>query len=260
MRSAHRNLGVPKSRAEGSSRSAQEYLRALALLASSSPGGAVSTGDVSSYLRVAPASVSEMLMKLGRRGDGNDSPYGGARLTPEGLREAQRVTRKHRLLERFLSDILCIPVDRVHAQASEMEHALSDEAEKAMCRLLKHPDRCPDDKQVIPACDLPFFDCDRCMEAERVGGPTQAMKRREVLFPISSLETGASGRVSFIRGESGAIRRLRGVGLKTGAHVVAGGRAPSAGLLELSVGGSNVAIGWEDAARVFVKIDTGGRG
>ncbi|MDG6910646.1 MAG: metal-dependent transcriptional regulator [Nitrososphaerota archaeon] len=240
-------------RQEETSGSVGEYLRALALL-SSAGREEVSTGSLSRYLGVAPASATEMLEKLTGEGYVSHSPYRGAVLTSKGVREAQRVTRKHRLLERFLSDVLHIPVEGVHSQACAMEHSLSDEAEEAICRLLNHPNWCPDDGQVIPACDLPFADCDACMKSD----PQEAghVKRRmNSLFPMSGLGAGARGTVSFIRGGADLVRELRRAGLAPGVRVTVeeGGRQDET--VTVSVKGSKITVGPSTAASVFVAVD-----
>ena len=115
-------------------KSTQDYLKAVYGL--SKNGDLVSTTEISHTLDVAPASVTEMLKKLAQEGYVKYSPYHGSTLTEKGLQEAQRVARKHRLLEKFLTDVLHIGKDKVHTQACQMEHALSDEAEESLCRLL----------------------------------------------------------------------------------------------------------------------------
>jgi DtxR family transcriptional regulator, Mn-dependent transcriptional regulator len=135
-------------------KSTQDYLKAVYNL--SRNGELVSNTAISQKLEVAPASVTEMLKKLSEEGYIKYSPYHGSTLTEKGQKKRKRVTRKHRLLETFLSDVLHIGKDRVHKEACQMEHALSDEAEESLCRLLKHPDTCSDDGKTIPACDLPF--------------------------------------------------------------------------------------------------------
>ena len=132
-------------------RTTQDYLKAVYDL--SKNGDLVRTTEISHKLDVTPASVTEMLKKLAEDNYVNYSPYHGSTLTTKGLQEAQKVTRKHRLLEKFLSDVLHIGKDKVHIQACQMEHALSDEAEESLCRFLKHPATCPDDGKIIPACD-----------------------------------------------------------------------------------------------------------
>ncbi len=151
---------MPKN-SELSSKSVQDYLRAIAAL--SKNGNSVGTTEIANYFKIAPASVTEMVKKLAEKGYIDYSPYHGSTLTKKGLQEAQKITRKHRLLERFLADVLRISDDKVHTQACQMEHDLSDEAEESLCRFLKHPDKCPDDNKDIPACNLPFSSCEECI-------------------------------------------------------------------------------------------------
>jgi DtxR family Mn-dependent transcriptional regulator len=150
-----------------SNKTLEDYLKALSIL--SSNGKAVTTNEISRHFKIAPASVTEMLKKLAEKGYIDYSPYHGSALTAKGLQIAEKVTRKHRLLEKFLYDVLRIGKDHVHAQACEMEHSLSDEAEESLCRLLKHPDKCPDDSKIIPACDLPFSNCEECIMTHNKG-------------------------------------------------------------------------------------------
>ncbi len=148
-------------------KSTQDYLKAVYGL--SKNGDLVGNTQIAKKLDVAPASVTEMLKKLSEEGYVKYSPYHGSTLTEKGLIEAQKVTRKHRLLEKFLTDVLHIGKDKVHTQACQMEHALSDEAEESLCRLLKHPDTCSDDGKTIPACDLPFSTCEECIKLHEQG-------------------------------------------------------------------------------------------
>jgi len=90
-------------------------------------------------LDLAPASVTEMLQRLAKRGYVKYEPYKGAVLTKKGLTEGKKLARRHRLLERFLHDVLKIRKDKVHEEACRLEHAISPETEDAICRHLKHP-------------------------------------------------------------------------------------------------------------------------
>jgi len=97
------------------SASTEEYLEALYTL--TQDGKTASTGGVSKRLRIAPASVTEMLRKLAESGYVNYAPYQGVTLTEKGFEIAEKMTRKHRLLERFLHDMLKIGNDKVHYEA-----------------------------------------------------------------------------------------------------------------------------------------------
>ncbi|OGD45607.1 DtxR family iron (metal) dependent repressor [Candidatus Bathyarchaeota archaeon RBG_16_48_13] len=234
---------------EITSKSVQDYLRALAVL--SNNGDVVSTTEISKYFKIAPASVTEMLRKLAENGYVNYSPYHGSTLTTKGVQEAQKITRKHRLLEKFLFDVLHIRNDKVHMQACEMEHALSDEAEESLCRLLKHPDKCPDDGKIIPACNLPFSTCEECIEIHEKG-LEEVGKRRQNLVSIRNLKAGDRATISFIRGEHKVLQRLLDMGLTPGTSIRVESVAPLKGPVEVCVRGSEVALGQDIVANVFV--------
>ena len=233
-------------------KSTQDYLKAIYNLARN--GDLVSTSEISQKLNVAPASVTEMLKKLSDDDYIKYEPYKGSILTVKGLREAQKVTRKHRLLEKWLSDVLHIGKDKVHTQACQMEHALSDEAEESLCRLLKHPDTCSDDGKTIPACDLPFSNCEECIKLHNQGFE-EVGKRNKSLISIRELKDGKFGKISFIRGEHKVLQRLLDMGLTPGTRIKVVKVAPMNGPVEVSVRGSKLALGQDIACNVFVEIE-----
>jgi DtxR family Mn-dependent transcriptional regulator len=232
-----------------SSRTIEDYLKALYIL--SRNGKPISTTEVAKHFKIAPASVTEMLKKLSEKGYVEYSPYHGAHLTDKGFRIAEKITRKHRLLERFLHDVLRIGKDKVHVEACEMEHALSDDAEESLCRFLNHPDKCPDDDKIIPACDMPFSSCEECVAVHKKG-LEEVGKRNRNLVSICALKEGDQGRVSFIRGEHKVLQRLLDMGLTPGTSVSILRVAPLRGPIEVGVRGSKVALGQDIATNVFV--------
>jgi DtxR family Mn-dependent transcriptional regulator len=233
-------------------KSTQDYLKAIYTIARN--GDLVSTTKISQKLDVAPGSVTEMLKKLAQDGYIKYSPYHGSTLTEKGLQEAQKVTRKHRLLEKFLFDVLHIGKDKVHTQACQMEHSLSDEAEESLCRLLKHPDTCSDDGKTIPACNLPFSSCEECIKLHNQG-LEEVGKRNTNLISIRELKDGKYGKISFIRGEHKVLQRLLDMGLTPGTRIKVIKVAPLDGPVEVAVRGSKLALGQDIACNVFVEIE-----
>jgi DtxR family Mn-dependent transcriptional regulator len=233
-----------------SQKSVEDYLKGIYDL--SRNGAVVSTTELSRALKVAPASVTEMLKKLAENGYVNYSPYHGSALTEKGFEEAQKIARKHRLLERFLSDVLHIKADQVHTQACEMEHTLSDEAEESLCRFLKHPDKCPDDGKIIPACNLPFASCAECIELHKKG-LEEVGKRHQNILSICDLKAGTTSRISFIRGGHRVLQRLLDMGLTPGTTVKVERSAPFKGPIQVCVRGSRLALGRGIAVNVFVE-------
>ena len=191
----------------------EEYLEVL--YRNGSNKEQVSTTQLSKDFGIAPGSVTQMLKKLEDLGYILYTPYKGATLTDEGLRIAQKITRKHRILEKFLSDILKVKEENVHNQACEMEHSLSDEAERALCTMLHHPDLCPDDK-LIPACDFEFSSCQECFSEKDFD---QIINRKFNLLSISELTGTAEGTISFIRGSEELLDEITDSGIKVGQHL-----------------------------------------
>ena len=191
----------------------EEYLEVL--YRNGSNKEQVSTTQLSKDLGIAPGSVTQMLKKLEDLGYILYTPYKGATLTDEGLRIAQKITRKHRILEKFLSDILKVKEENVHNQACEMEHSLSDEAERALCTMLHHPDLCPDDK-LIPACDFEFSSCQECFSEKDFD---QIINRKFNLLSISELTGNSEGTISFIRGSEELLDEITDNGIKVGQHL-----------------------------------------
>jgi DtxR family Mn-dependent transcriptional regulator len=134
-----------------------------------------------------------------------------------------------------------------------MEHSLSDEAEESLCRFLKHPDTCPDDGKVIPACSLPFSSCEECIQVHKKG-LEEVGKRRQKLISVSNLKAGDRGNVSFIRGEHKVLQRLLDMGLTPGTGISVVRVAPLKGPIEIGVRGAKIALGQDIASNVFVDL------
>ncbi len=191
----------------------EEYLEVL--YRNGSNGEQVSTTTLSKDLGIAPGSVTQMLKKLENLGYINYTPYKGATLTDEGMKIAQKITRKHRILEKFLLDVLKVKEENVHEQACEMEHTLSDEAERALCTMLNHPDLCPDNN-IIPACNFDFESCQDCFSQKDFD---QIMNRKFNLLSVSELTSNCDGVVSFIRGNDELLDDIADMDIKVGAHL-----------------------------------------
>jgi len=231
-----------------SSHSVEEYLEAI--YSFNEKGELAKNTELAKKLRVAPPSVTQMIKKLADEGLVEHQPYKGATLTGKGMALAQKVVRKHRLLERFLQDFLGFSGDKVHDEACRMEHSLSDEAALALCKALDNPEACPDDGKPIPPCPLNVEDCDECAAA-REKGPMM------LLTELSNLKPGERGVVAFIRGGTRACQRLLDMGLTNGTELVVVNAAPFNGPIEISVRGTTLALGRGLAEKVFVEIENG---
>jgi len=102
---------------------------------------AVIQARMAERLQVSRAAVSEMIKRL--EAEGLITTDGAIRLTAAGQGLAQRVVRRHRLAERFLTDMLGLSWTEAHHEAGRWEHVISDSVEAAMDRVLGNPTTCP---------------------------------------------------------------------------------------------------------------------
>ena len=96
---------------------------------------------IAERLQVSRPAVSEMIRRL--EAEGLVDTADGIELTPAGTALAQQVVRRHRLAERFLTDVLELSWAEAHHEAGKWEHIISDKVERAMYRLLGEPTTCP---------------------------------------------------------------------------------------------------------------------
>lgn len=96
---------------------------------------------IAERLQVTRPSVSAMVRRL--RDEGLVHEGDTIRLTASGLELATQVVRRHRLAERFLTDILGLSWADAHHEAGKWEHVISDAVETAMVQLLGEPTTCP---------------------------------------------------------------------------------------------------------------------
>ncbi len=87
--------------------------------------------------------VSETVARMERDGLVQVADDRRLALTEEGLAQATRVMRKHRLAECLLVDVIGLPWEEVHIEACRWEHVISDSVERRLAHLLHYPVRCP---------------------------------------------------------------------------------------------------------------------
>ncbi len=123
---------------------AQDYLKVLFLLGvEEGKGKPVATAAIAQRVQVSAPSATNMLKRLHEMGLVRHPPYRGATLTDAGCKAALEVVRRHRLLESYLTQVLGVPWDEVHAEAEVLEHALSEYLENRIAALLGHPRKDP---------------------------------------------------------------------------------------------------------------------
>ena len=212
----------------------EDYLKCILLEQQRDPDALVSMRQISSALAVAPGTVTAMMKTLSDSGLVAYEPYSGVRLTDSGRQLALHVLRRHRLIERFLVDVMGMDWSEVHSEAEELEHAVSDRLIGRMDEMLGHPsvdphgDPIPDAHGVVEEAVLPsLLDCplDTPVKVARIGDQSP-----------------------------GFLQLLERRGLKPGSVVAVQSRDEAADTVELRLdSGERLMLGFRATSKIFVE-------
>src|SRR3989454_11818995 len=101
------------------------------------------TGDLADKLEVSPSTVTTTIKRLVDREMVEHVLYKGVMLTDEGRRQAVAAIRRHRIVERFLADMLGYAWNEADRLAGSFEHDLPQEVEDRLFVALHRPETCP---------------------------------------------------------------------------------------------------------------------
>jgi DtxR family Mn-dependent transcriptional regulator len=119
----------------------EEYLQTIFWLQEA--GLPMTAANVARAMQLSAPTVHEMIGRLERDGYIQRDSHKKLEFTPDGLEHAEGVVRRHRLIERFLTDVLGIPWDEVHEEAERLEHAMSPVLEERMLAAIGNARTCP---------------------------------------------------------------------------------------------------------------------
>ena len=190
------------------------------------------TGDLADALGVSPGTVTATIKRLAERGLADHKRYRGVELTPDGRRAAVAAIRRHRIVERFLSDMLGYAWNEADRLAGSFEHELPQEVEDRLFVALDRPTSCPH------------------------GFPIPAPETAEIaeLPPLYELEPGDVAVVA-VPGATDpeVIAFLDTLGLRPGVSVRVREKHPFDGPLVLDVDGKDRTVGEKVARQIYVR-------
>jgi DtxR family Mn-dependent transcriptional regulator len=125
----------------------EEYLQAMFWLEET--GLPITGANMARAMQLAPPTVHEMIGRLLDDGYATRSGDKSLQFTAEGRTHAQAIVRRHRLVERFLTDVLGVPWDDVHEEAERLEHAMSPNLEERMMAAIGDAKTCPHGHPII---------------------------------------------------------------------------------------------------------------
>jgi DtxR family Mn-dependent transcriptional regulator len=155
-------------------------------------------------------------------------------LTPSGIERAERVVRKHRIIERFLTDFMGYTASESHVFADEMGDTFTDEMIERMYERLGRPDRCPHGWPVEPEVE----------QSENQG-----------LLALAELEPGQRGEIVRLAEHDGDLLHwFYDEGYVPGSNVEMREAQPAAGQLKVVLADGERAIGEKAAQGLYVRV------
>src|SRR3954451_7899796 len=152
----------------------------------------ITGANIARAMQLSAPTVHEMVGRLEQDGYVKRNEDKSLEFTKSGHDHAYAVVRRHRLIERFLTDVLGIPWDEVHEEAERLEHAMSPVLEERMLAAIGDATTCPH------------------------GHPIIAGRRIEGV-PLADVETGAAVRILRFENEAeDLLHYLKGIGLEPG--------------------------------------------
>jgi DtxR family Mn-dependent transcriptional regulator len=207
----------------------EEYLEAIYEL--EEEGVPVIRARLAERLGHAAPTVTENVKRLEEKGYVTAAGR-AVRMSTQGRRLAESVTRKHRLAERLLTDVIGLEWHKIHAEAGRWEHVISDDVEEKLQELLGHPTTCPHGNPIPGAA---------------------AVKRK--LRAMSELEAGDAVRLERVtervEADLPSLVYLDEAGFRPGASAVIKAKAPD-GTITVDIDGSTLAVGASLAQQLFV--------
>jgi DtxR family Mn-dependent transcriptional regulator len=205
----------------------EEYLQVVYWLQEA--GLPITGANIARAMQVSAPTVHEMIGRL--EGDGYVTRAADKTLefTELGKEHATQIVRRHRLIERFLTDVFDIPWDQVHEEAERLEHWMSPVVEERMLRAIGDAKTCPHGHPIFEGA-------------------------REQGVPLADVEEGASVRVLRFENEAeDLLHYLKDTGLRPGLE----GRLARAGDDEVIIdaAGSSHAVTRSVAETVSVVAD-----
>jgi DtxR family Mn-dependent transcriptional regulator len=219
--------------------SVDEYLETIYFLAfpigEYAPPGSTSAlaSRVAEMLGVSRASAGEMLKRLERDGLIRRGEHKEALLTKTGRARAERVVRKHRLIERLLTDFMDYTPAEAHVHADEIGESFSDDMIERVARKLGNPERCPHGWPVDPKLE----------QAEN-----------DHLKPLAELPQGAKATIVRLAEHDGNLLHwFYDEGFEPGRELEMTALEPAAGGFRVKLDGREARIAERAAAGLFVR-------
>jgi DtxR family transcriptional regulator, Mn-dependent transcriptional regulator len=219
--------------------SVDEYLETIYFLAfpigeyRPATGSTAIASRVAEMLGVSRASAGEMLKRLEAEGLVERGEQKEAILTETGVERAERVVRKHRLIERFLTDFMGYTAAESHVHADELGDTFTDDMVDRIDAKLGRPQRCPHGWPVDPDFE---------------------QRENSELVSLADLQPGREAEIVRLAEHDGELLHwFYDEGFTPGTKVTLREAQPAAGQLKVALDGSERAIAEKAALGLYVR-------
>lgn len=211
----------------------EDYLQSMYSL--ETEGERIISARLSRWMRVTPPTAWATIQRMQRDGLVSIDEKKTIHLTKHGRELAEKVARRHRLSERFLSDILGLGWAEAHDEAHHFEHGVTPMIEQRIFALLGNPTTCPHGSPI----------------------PGTGAILSPDLVPMDTLEVGDAATVEFISEELEEdlelLRYLDRHDIRPGQPITIPEKVRSTGLIVIATERENVSLGLAVAGRIRVR-------
>jgi len=195
----------------------------------------VKTTELSSFMGVSPASVTEMVKTLSNEGLVIYERYKGLRLSDNGMSMARQIRRKHHVIEHFLVNYLEMDHMEAHDEAHRLEHSLSDSASIRICNIIGNP-----------------------VDEDCVGCPKPCKnytKGEKDIVQLNQIPKNKTGRIAYICSENpDVVRNLTTLGFVPGRYVKIESILMDGGDRAIKLGENSIVLSFNMSSAVFIDL------
>lgn len=220
--------------------------------------------EIAKRLGVHNSSVTGALKTLSTKGLLNYKPYDVITLTDKGEEIALDVIRRHRILKKFITDVLCIEEETAEDAACKMEHSVTPEVLERIVRFVEFTEVCPRSGKEWISGFQKFcknnFSLDLCREgAERCMGDIMTFSAKcatanQEPLPLSDVVEGTKTRLISFGNKTTVGKMFTELGITPGSLFEVARIAPETGDIELDVRGYRLTVRKADVKKVMVVL------
>ncbi len=225
--------------------SQEDYLEAIWALIWAE--GVARVSDIADRLHVSMPSVTGALKTLAKRELAEYTPHKYVTLTDRGMELAERISARHKVLRKFLTDVLTVGNNIANSNACRIEHAVDEVVSERLRCFVEFLSQDAEASRLVEKFN------DFCDRRERIRGGGPCGSRKELHVTLADIKVGQKAKIARIGGLAATGRRLAGLGITRDSVLSVVRVAPLGDPIEIEVGGNTLAVRRAEAMDVEVE-------